>query len=80
MIKGPVRNEQPAAPAVGSLWKFKNNSPWPKRDYFVTVIDTKPGWVRYKIVNGGIYGDSQLRLDSFLICYQQAEPSTTKTA
>ena len=56
---------------IGSKWGPINESPWPKPNSSVTILDVKDGWVRYDM--GGVFRDERMGEDIFLMIYKEVE-------
>lgn len=58
-------SSEPSEPA-GQRWRLvRNMGPWPdtKPPFYVTVLDVKDGWVRYRI--GDLFSDERMPTDIF---------------
>lgn len=54
---------QPAALAIGQVWRPRPRGPWESNKYTARVLDLKDGWVRYFI--NEYAPDERLREDDF---------------
>jgi hypothetical protein len=58
-------------PKPGEVWELKaGGDPWPDKFCLVTILDTRPGWVRY---SNRIGSDDRMKLHTFLYIYRPSE-------
>lgn len=70
-----------ALPKPGDIYVLDDDvDPWSDKRQKVEVIETMPGWVRYKFCGSSVYTDERLRRTAFHFCYEKMPNPTNPPA